>query len=96
MGLIEKKLGDFSLGEAFAVGITKTLAEQVLAPLIGNGNYVSGGVKLVSAWAVPKYLLKNEYGKVLGTALAVDGVEDVINALFSDNAGQMKSESGLI
>ena len=96
MGLIEKKVGDFSLGEAFSVGISKTLTEQLLAPLIGNGNYMSGGVKLVGAWAIPKYLLKNKYGKVLGTALAVDGVEDVVNALFTDGKGNQQKESGLI
>lgn len=96
MGLIEKKVGDFSLGEAFAVGLSKTLTEQILAPIIGNGNFMSGGMKLVGAWAIPKYLLKNKFGNILGTGLAVDGVEDIVNALFTDNEGQMTSEAGLI
>ena len=92
MGLIEKKVGDFSIGEAFAIGIAKTLSEQVLAPIIGNGTYMSGGAKLLMAWAVPKYVLKGSFGKTLGTAWAVDATEDIVNALFSDNFGVMGQE----
>lgn len=96
MALIDKKVGDFSLGEAFAIGISKSLTEQVLAPFIGNGNYMSGGVKLAMAWGIPKFLLKNSLGKTIGTGLAVDGVEDMVNALFGDRAGRMNNESGMV
>lgn len=87
--LIQAQVGDFSLGEAFAIGITKALTEQLLTPIIGNGTYMSGGVKLVGAFAIPKYLLKGKMGKVIGTALAVDGVEDLVNQVF--NAPQQQN-----
>ena len=96
MAFINKKVGEFSLGEAFAIGITKSLSEQLLAPFIGNGNWSSGGIKLVGAWAVPKYLMKGQWGKTLGTALAVDGVDDVVNSLFSDGKGEQNQEKGMV
>ena len=79
-GIVETQVGEFSLGEAFMIGVAKSLTERLLSPVVGNGTYMSGAVKLGGAYMVPK-LLKNKIGKVTGTALAVDGVEDIINAL---------------
>lgn len=83
MGLIESKVGEFSIGEAFVIGLTKSLAEKVLTPVIGNGTLMSGSIKLAGAWGIPKYVLKGQTGKVIGTALAVDGVEDIVTWLFA-------------
>lgn len=97
-GIIETQVGEFSLGEAFAIGLAKSLGERLLTPLIGNGSYMSGGVKLAGAWAVPK-VLHGKYGKIAGTALAVDGVEDIINAIsqsFFGGAGNDNSANGWI
>lgn len=94
--IVNKKVGDFSIGEAFVIGIMKSLLEQAHAPVVGNGNFLSGSVKLVEAWAVPKYLLKNDIGKNIGTALAVDAVEDILNALFSGGSNLDNSSRGLI
>lgn len=94
MAIINEKVGDFSVGEAFAIGITKALSEQLLAPVIGNGNFMSGSAKLIGAFVIPKYLLKNKMGRVAGTALAVDGVEDMIRTLFAGGlAGATQSAS---
>lgn len=84
MALIKEKVGEFSIGEAFAIGVSKAVTEQVLKPVIGNGNYKSGAVKLALAWAIPKYALKGEMGKIIGTGLAVDGVEDIVNNAIAD------------
>lgn len=100
MGLIEKKVGDFSLGEAFVVGLTKAISERILAPVIGNGTLMSGSVKLVGAWAVPKYLLNGEktkgVGKTLGTAWAVDGVEDIVTALMNGISSGNQEKNNVI
>ena len=96
MAFIEEKVGEFSIAEAFAIGISKSITEQLLAPVIGNGNYQSGAIKLVMAWAIPKYILKNSIGKTVATGMAVDGVEDVLRALFSDSFGNSASENGMI
>jgi hypothetical protein len=89
--LIESKVGEFSIGEAFAIGLSKSLTEQLLSPYIGNGTYKSGAIKLLGAYAIPKYVLKNNVGKIVGTGLAVDGVEDIITALFKGGMGASQS-----
>lgn len=91
-GIIETEVGEFSLGEAFAIGLAKSLSERLLTPLIGNGSYMSGGAKLLGAWGVPK-MIKGKYGKIVGTALAVDGVEDVINAVSNSFFGGAGNDS---
>ena len=87
MALINAKVGEFSIGEAFAIGLAKSLSEQLLSPVIGNGSYSSGAIKLATAWGFPKIPMvgkyaQNEVGKVILTAMAVDGVEDIITNLF--------------
>lgn len=87
MAILKGKVGSFSIGEAFAVGITKSLAENVLKPVIGNGTFMSGGIKLAGAWGIPK-MMSGTFGRVIGTALAVDGVEDMVTALFKGGGAQ--------
>jgi len=96
MPLISGKVGEFSVGEAFGVGISKAVTEQVLAPFVGNGTYWSGGTKLILAYVIPKMMLKNQFGKMIGTGLAVDGVEDMVNRLFGDKIGGMGAERGMV
>ena len=96
MAIVNAQVGDFSLGEAFAIGLTKSLSEQLLSRIIGNGTYVSGALKMGMAWAIPKYALKNKFGKTVGTALAVDGTEDIINNLFKGGMASGESKSNLI
>ena len=93
MSLIKEKVGEFSIGEAFAIGVSKAITEQALKPLVGNGNYKSGAIKLALAWAVPKYALKGEMGKIIGTGLAVDGVEDIVNQAIADFIAPMQSNT---
>ena len=96
MAIVNTKVGDFSLGEAFAIGLTKSLSEQLLSKFIGNGTFMSGAIKIVGAWAIPKYALKNQMGKTIGTALAVDGVEDALNALFKGGVSAQSTKPTLL
>lgn len=96
MGIVETKVGEFSIGEAFAIGLAKKLSEELLSGLIGNGTYMSGSIKLAGAYAIPKYLLKGKMGNILGTALCVDGVEDILTNLFKGGIGASQQASPLI
>lgn len=82
---------DFTLGEAFAVGIAKTASERLLAqypmmngkPLVGNATIKSGVIKLALAGLAWRGSRKgNGLGaktmRVASTAWTVDGVEDMI------------------
>jgi len=74
--------GKLSLGDAFMIAGAKTVLERLSAPIIGNASYMSGGVKVVSAVLFNKFL-GGKLGDIVGTALAVDGTEDIVNAGFS-------------
>ena len=103
MGLIDSKVGQFSIGEAFAIGITKSLSENFLSKFIGNGTYYSGAIKIAGAWGLPILsrkvgLMKNsgKITKIMATAVVVDGVEDMVNNLFKGGAVTQESSGMLI
>ena len=79
--ILGAKAGKLSIGDAFLIAGTKTLSEKFLAGYIGNASVFSGTVKLVSAVMANK-MLGGRWGDVLGTALAVDGTEDIVNNLL--------------
>lgn len=93
MGLIETKVGEFSIGEAFAIGLSKAVTEQMLAPVIGNGTVLSGGIKMAGAYGVGRFF-KGSVGKIVATGLAVDGVEDIITALLGQWLAPASSNTG--
>lgn len=82
---------DFTLGEAFAIGVAKTASERFLAqyprmngkPLVGNATLKSGVIKLALAGVAWKGSQKGsglmaKTSRVASTAWTVDGVEDMI------------------
>jgi len=79
-----------TLMDMFGVGLAKAGVEQLLNPVVGNGNLKSGAVKLIGAYAIPKFGGSGKLATIVGTALAVDGVEDVIQSLLKGglNIGQ--------
>lgn len=93
MGVINKKVGSFSVGEAFAVGLAKPISEQLITPILGNGNIVSGGAKMLSAYLLPKMFGSNKITSVIATAMAVDGVEDMVTTVFSGGIVGQQAES---
>jgi hypothetical protein len=78
----KQSFGEFSFAEALGVGISKVATERLFAmvPFVGNGTFRSGIIKLGVSHAIPKLLLKNKMGKIIGTGIAVDGVEDIVVA----------------
>ena len=65
--------------ELLAAGVMKHFSEKFLIPYVGNGNYLSGVVKLVGGVVADRFL-DGKISKILKTALIIDGVEDVVNA----------------
>lgn len=78
----KQTFGEFSFGEALGVGIAKVATERgfAMVPFIGNGTFRSGAIKLGASYLVGKVLLKNKFGKIISTGMAVDGVEDMVIA----------------
>lgn len=80
--VLSSKPGKLTIGDAFLIAGTKTFAEKFLANYIGNATVFSGSIKLVGAVMLNK-MLDGKWGDILGTALAVDGTEDIVNNLLS-------------
>jgi hypothetical protein len=72
--LVGIKENRISFNDLLIAGAIKYFEERLLAPYIGNGTLLSGGVKIV----VAKYLGKT-LPKPVRLALAIDGAEDVVN-----------------
>lgn len=83
--LLSEKAGRLSVGDALMIAITKTFTERFLAGYIGNATVMSGGIKIGGAFALNK-LVGGKIGDILGTALMVDGTEDIANALLGGGA----------
>jgi hypothetical protein len=79
--ILESKAGELTLADAFLIAVSKQVTERVLAPIIGNGSLMSGGLKVGGALAI-NGLLKNKIGKIISTGLIVDGTEDVVTSFL--------------
>lgn len=82
--LVPKNAGEFKsggLGDALLIGGVKAVEERALIPVIGNGTLKSGAVKLVAGAAIGS-MLKGKSGQIVGSAFAIDAVEDLVNGLI--------------
>jgi hypothetical protein len=66
-----------SFGELLAAGAMKHIEERFTAPLIGNGTFKSGLIKLGAAYLFEMSKVKFPLSESLKAALAIDGAEDV-------------------
>lgn len=80
--ILSAKAGKLSIGDAFMIAVTKTFEERFLSGFIGNASVFSGGAKIIGA-LLTNGMIGGKVGDILGTALTVDGTEDIINALLS-------------
>jgi len=74
--------GGLSLVDMFGVGVVKVLSERFLTPIVGNANIMSGALKIGGAFILPQ-VASGKVGTIIGTALAVDGVEDVVSSFLN-------------
>lgn len=58
--------------------VAKPIVEKIVSPIAGNGNLISGGIKILTAVGVTKYAGNNRLGKAVAIGMGLDGSEDVI------------------
>jgi len=81
MKFLSKKGGSLSIIDALAIAGTKTFSERFLSRYIGNATVMSGSIKVAGA-IVSNGLVGGKFGDIVGTALMVDGAEDIVNNLI--------------
>lgn len=86
MEILKPKVQESGLVDVFAMGISKSVTEAALAPIIGNGTVKSGIIKLVGGSVLHG---RNKYMNYVAGGLVVDGVEDVVKALVMPVIGGM-------
>lgn len=79
--ILQAKPGKLSLTDSFIIAGSKIATEKALAPLVGNGSYMSGASKIGIAWALNK-LMGGQVSDYVGTGLTVDGTEDIMKDLL--------------
>lgn len=76
------KTGGIPLTTLALAGVLKPVLEAGLSMTpVGNGNVISGAVKLVGAVAVNKFIGGGTISNAVQIALAVDAVEDIIQGV---------------
>jgi len=95
--LVPKNAGEFKsggLGDALLIGGIKAVEERALIGVVGNGTIKSGAVKLVAGAAISS-MLKGKSGQLVGSAFAIDAVEDLVNGLIgAATASTSSADSG--
>ena len=79
--ILQAKSGKLNVMDALMIAGAKSVSERLLAKFIGNGTIMSGAVKLVGAVTLVSGV-KGKVGDILGTALMVDGAEDIITSFL--------------
>jgi len=93
--LIKAKAGKLTIGDGLLIALAKVFEEKMTSPIIGNGTLMSGGIKLLGAGMV-KNIAGGKIGDILGTALVVDGAEDVVVSLLGQTASGNSSSGSVI
>jgi hypothetical protein len=92
------KIESNGLVDALLIGTVKAVEERALMGVIGNGTVTSGTIKLV-AGGIAQSAVGGKAGKIVGSAMVIDGVEDVVNGLivpmiYGKKEGNEGSEAG--
>lgn len=88
----------YNLWDWLAVGVSKRVTETALTPIISNGTYMSGGIKIAGALVAdmvrPKTGMIGKVSEYVVAGLVIDGVEDItLNLLGSNPFGLMKAQN---
>jgi hypothetical protein len=75
------KIQSNGLVDALAIGTVKAVTERAFMPVIGNGTVTSGAIKLTLG-GIGQSMIGGKAGNYLGSAMVIDGVEDVVNGLI--------------
>lgn len=78
--IIKGKPNKSTFVDALGIALIKTAEERLMAPLIGNGTFMSGGAKALIAFGLPMIAGSNKWTNLGSTAFMVDAAEDLVNA----------------
>jgi hypothetical protein len=84
---IAKVSGAVSYMDLFGAGLVKYFEERALAPVIGNGSFKSGAIKLVAGVLARKFLPRGVINNSVSLGFGVDGTEDILMGLLGGMAG---------
>ena len=79
--ILEAKGGKLTVIDALMIAGAKSVSERLLSKIIGNGSLMSGAIKLAGAIGLVSGV-KGKVGDIFGTALMVDGAEDIITSFM--------------
>jgi hypothetical protein len=88
--LIQEKIAksNWNIGDFFAVAVAKSIEEQALIPIVGNGTLKSGIIKGVAGVTLSQMVgdkpdMLSQGARYLAAAFVVDAVEDVVQAIVT-------------
>lgn len=82
--ILNPKVQASGLMDVALMGISKSVGERALAPIIGNGTLSSGAMKLVAGGLVQG---RGKMGNIVGSGFVIDGVEDIVNSFMGGMGG---------
>lgn len=82
--ILNPKVKATGLADVALMGISKSVGERALAPIIGNGTLSSGAMKLVAGGLVQG---RGKMGNIVGSGFVIDGVEDIVNSFMGGIGG---------
>lgn len=82
--ILNPKVQASGLMDVALMGISKSVGERALAPVIGNGTVTSGAMKLVAGGLLQG---KGKMGNIVGSGFVIDGVEDIVNSFMGGMGG---------
>lgn len=88
--ILKAKSGKLTILDALMIAGAKSVSERLLQGIIGNGTIMSGAIKLAGAVGLVSGV-KGKIGDIVGTALMVDGAEDIITSFLG---GAVKNIGG--
>lgn len=88
--ILKPKVQASGLMDAFEMGLLKTFSERTLTPVVGNGTFTSGAVKLIGGGVLSGFS-KNKHVGLLSSAMVIDGVEDAAHSLIGGLMGGVGS-----
>lgn len=72
----------------------KPITEKAFSGVVGNGNFMSGGAKMIAAIMAQKYL-KGTIGNALAIGMGADGAEDIVVALTNGKIAGASQSDGI-
>lgn len=88
MGSKEPKVQATGLVEVAMLGLSKTVTERLLTPVIGNASIQSGAIKMIGGGVV-QGMLKGKMGTAIGGGMVIDGIEDVVSSVLGGGGGDV-------